>query len=304
MNRRDLLKGTAAALALGTAPFPLAWTAEDGKKKKILMYTRSEGFQHPVIARGKQDELSRAEKIVTALGEKNSFDVVCTKDGRIFLSEEFPRFDGFVFQTQGNLLSEKCKDNSPPMTADGKKALLDAVAAGKGFIGCHCASDTFHSKGPGTMNQEPKDIDPYIAMLGGEFIRHGAQQKGWMRVTDDSFPGAVGLKDFNVMEEWYSLKNFAEDMHVILVQDTKGMVNVDYDRPNFPATWARMHKKGRVFYTSMGHREDVWDNAIFQKLLLGAINWSLGNAEAKLTPNLKEAAPMANTLPDFKKKSK
>jgi type 1 glutamine amidotransferase len=304
MNRRDLLKRTGgAALALGTLPFPLAWTAEDKKSKKILMYTRSVGYQHDVVKRKKPNELSLAESIVTDLGKKNGFEVVCEKDGRVFLSSDFPTFDGFVFETQGNLLSEKSQDNSPPMTADGKKALLDAIAGGKGYVGCHCASDTFHSKGPGDQNQKPEDIDPYIAMVGGEFIRHGQQQKGWMRVVDDNFPGAVGLKDFNITEEWYSLKNFAEDMHVILVQDTKGMVNVDYDRPNFPATWARMHKKGRVFFTSMGHRDDVWKNDTFQKLLLGAINWSLGNAEAKLTMNLKEVAPMASTLPDFKKKN-
>ncbi len=303
MNRRDLLKGAAGALALGSVPFPLAWTAEDKSKgKKILMYTRSEGFQHSVVER-KKNELSLAEKIVTDIGKKHGFEVVCEKDGRVFLSSDFPTFDGFVFQTQGNLLSEKCKDNSPPMTVDGKKALLDAVAAGKGFVGCHCASDTFHSKGPRELTTKPEDIDPYIAMLGGEFIRHGEQQKGWMRVVDDSFPGAVGLKDFNKLEEWYSLKNFADDIHVILVQDTKGMRNVDYDRPNFPATWARMHHKGRVFFTSMGHREDVWQSDEFQKLLLGAINWSLGNAEARLTKNLKDVTPMANVLPDFKKKN-
>jgi uncharacterized protein len=301
MNRRDLLRGTAAALAAGSLPFPLAWTAEDRAKKKVLMYTRSEGFEHSVVKRGKNGELSMAEKIVTDLGKKHGFDVVCEKDGRVFLSKEFPTFDGFVFQTQGNLLSEKCRDNSPPMTLDGKKAFLDAVAAGKGYVGCHCASDTFHSKGDRNASNKPDEIDPYIAMVGGEFIRHGMQQKAWMRVVDDSFPGAVGLKDFNMMEEWYALKNFAEDMHVILVQDTKGMVNLDYQRPNFPATWARMHNKGRVFYTSMGHREDVWQSDTFQKLLVGALNWSLGNVESKLTANLKEVTPMANTLPDYKK---
>jgi type 1 glutamine amidotransferase len=303
MNRRDLLQRAGAALALGSIPFPLAWTAEDkSKPRKVLMYTRSVDFEHPVVHRGKQNELSLAEKIVTELAKKNNLEVVCEKDGRVFLSKDFPTFDGFLFQTQGNLLSENCKDGSPPMTADGKKALLDAIAGGKGFAGCHCASDTFHSKGSREEATKPEDIDPYIAMLGGEFIRHGAQQKAWMRVVDDSFPGAVGLKDFNLMEEWYSLKNFAEDIHVILVQDTKGMVNRDYERPNFPATWARMHNKGRVFFTSMGHREDVWQNETFQKLLLGGLNWALGNVEAKLTANLKEVAPMANVLPDFKKK--
>ena len=117
MNRRDLLQRTGAALlALGAAPFFEATTrADETKKRRILMYTRSEGFEHSVVHRGKQNELSLAEKIVTDLGKKNNFDVVCEKDGRVFLSKEFSGFDGFVFQTQGNLLSEKCKDNSPPM---------------------------------------------------------------------------------------------------------------------------------------------------------------------------------------------
>ena len=32
-----------------------------------------------------------------------------------------------------------------------------------------------------------------------------------------------------------------------------------------------MHGKGRVFYTSMGHREDVWENAKFQGLAIGGL---------------------------------
>jgi hypothetical protein len=70
----------------------------------------------------------------------------------------------------------------------------------------------------------------------------------------------------------------------------------DYTREPFPATWARRHDKGRVFFTSMGHREDVWENAIFQKLLLGGLNWSLGNAEAKLTQNMKDVTPKADEI--------
>ena len=47
---------------------------------------------------------------------------------------------------------------------------------------------------------------------------------------------------------------------MILVQGTEGMKGHMYERPNFPITWARAFGKGRVFYTSMGHREDVWEN--------------------------------------------
>src|SRR5205823_8096883 len=131
-----------------------------------------------------------------------------TKDGRIFLPETIKAFDAFLFETTGDL-TKMGGDNQPPMPPEGKKALLDAVAAGKGFVGCHCASDTFHSGGAQWENAPEDKRDPYIRMLGGEFIRHGAQQKAWMRVADKNFPGARGVEDFNLNEEWYSLKNFA-----------------------------------------------------------------------------------------------
>jgi type 1 glutamine amidotransferase len=298
MDRREMLTRTgAAALAWGLSSFPLGWTAEPrGDKKRILMFTRSQGFQHPVIAR-KGGKLSLAEGIVTNLGAKHGFEVQCEKDGRVFLSKDFPTFDGFLFETQGNLEAQKSLDGAPPVPPEGKKALLDAIAAGKGFVGCHCASDTYHSRGEPYKNQERDKLDPYIAMIGGEFIHHGDQQKAWMRVADPEFPGVKGLKDFELREEWYSLKNFAPDLHVILVQDTKGMKNLDYERPTYPATWARMHEKGRVFFTSMGHREDVWENPLFQQILTGGLSWALGHVQADVSPNLSSVAPEASQLP-------
>ncbi len=319
MNRREMLVTTGAAawtLGLGRSAFPLGWSAAaDAPKRLLLMYTRSQGYEHDVVKRpnrlsdnflkdfglAKDGKLSLAESIVTELGEKHGFEVTATKDGRVFVNEDLNKFDAFLFETTGDLTKEG-GDKEPPMPPEGKQALLKAIENGKGFVGFHCASDTFHSPGRGDQNQPPDKIDPYIAMVGGEFISHGQQQKAWMRVVDKSFPGAKNLSDFELNEEWYALKNFAPNLHVILVQDTRGMVNPlkgyqMYQRPDFPATWARMHHKGRVFYTSMGHRHDVWKNPIFQDLLLGAVNWTTGNADADVTPNLEKSAPQAGELP-------
>jgi type 1 glutamine amidotransferase len=304
MNRREWLHTAGlAGLALGASPWLRGWAAADAdRKKRILMYTRSEGFQHPCVQR-KGTKLSLAEQIATDLGAKHGFEVVCEKDGRVFTSDDFPKFDGFLFESQGDLCKEKSVDGQPPMTQEGKKALLEAVHGGKGFVGCHCASDTFHSPGDRWQNQPADKIDPYIAMVGGEFAGHGAQQKAWMRATDHDFPGLKDLKDVEINEEWYSLKNFAPDLHVILVQDTKGMKNFDYQRPNYPATWARKHGKGRVFFTSMGHRDDVWQSELFQTVLLAGLAWALGNVEAEVKPNFKDVTPHAAELPKQPKKS-
>src|SRR4029434_5543325 len=97
------------------------------------------------------------------------------------------------------------------------------------------------------------------------------------------------------MEEWYSLKDFPDDLHVLLVQETASMEGAMYQRPAYPATWVRPHGKGRVFYTSMGHREDVWTNPNFQQILVGGIRWALGDAKADITPNIKTVTPGAST---------
>jgi type 1 glutamine amidotransferase len=99
-----------------------------------------------------------------------------------------------------------------------------------------------------------------------------------------------------MMEEWYAMEKFAPDLHVILLQQTKGMKDACYERPPFPATWARMHERGRVFYTSFGHRDDVWNHPAVQSILLGGIAWTMGNVDADVTPNLAKVAPQANQL--------
>ena len=61
-----------------------------------------------------------------------------------------------------------------------------------------------------------------------------------------------------------------------------------------------MHDKGRVFYTSMGHREDVWQNPIYQGLLIGALNWVTGRVDVSVEPNLTKVTPGCNQLPSAK----
>ena len=294
LTRRQMLWASGAAmLSAGSAGRGLA--AQKGSPKKVLFFTKSAGFQHSVITR-KDGKLGHAERILTELGKEHGFEIVASKDGRLFEPDKIGEWDAFVFVTTGDLTTEGT-DKSPPMSKDGKKAFLDAIYSGKGFVGSHCASDTFHSP-------DDKNLDPYIQMIGGEFIVHGAQQFSKLNVYDAEFPGAGPLgesarnlgESFKILDEWYALKNFAENLHVIVGHDTNGMQGKMYERPNFPETWARMHGKGRVFYTSMGHREDVWDCPLFQGLLLGALNWTTGKADTSVEPNLNKVTPECRTL--------
>ena len=50
---------------------------------------------------------------------------------------------------------------------------------------------------------------------------------------------------------------------------------------DYPVAWCHYYGDGRCFYTSLGHREDVWANPVFQKHLLGGIKWALGLADGE-----------------------
>ncbi len=294
------LASTICSLAILTAP---CWAADAAAKKKILFFTKSSGFEHSVISWSK-GQPSHAEKVLLELGTKNGWEFTFSKDGSKFGKDYLAQFDAVFFYTTGDLCSPGT-DKQPPMTPEGKQALFDYVREGRGFVGTHSATDTFHTnneskKGPDRYVNHGEKADDYVRFIGGEFIKHGAQQVAKNTVTNPKFPGFENVgKDYSFHEEWYSMKDFTPDLHVLSVIDAPAMKGIEYQRPPYPTTWARMEGKGRVWFTAMGHREDVWTNPTFQQILVGGVKWSLGEVKAEIPANLKETAPEALTNPPF-----
>ena len=284
LDRRAMLRLTGAAMGASAFGRP-AMASQDTPRKKVLYFTKSSGFQHSVVTRD-GDAPAHSEKIFTEICKEHGYDVTASKDGRLFEPDQIGEWDAFAFYTTGDLTTPGT-DNAPPMSPEGYKALLDSVRDGKGFIGMHCATDTFHSTGG--------QISPYIEMIGGEFFSHGPQQVVPIEVSDREFPGAGAFgARFEINDEWYSLINLSEDLHVIMVQLTEGMQSGprnEYDRPNYPMTWLKPYGDGKVFYTSMGHREDVWTNPKYQGLLIGGLDVVTGKTEADMAPNITSATP-------------
>ncbi len=287
-RRQAMQTVAAAAAAFATASLPLGWTrAADAKPRKVLFFTKSAGFEHSCIKREKPDQLSHAEKVFVELGKAGHFEVTATKDGSVFTPEKLAEFDVIAFYTTGDL-TQAGTDGTPPMPKEGRDALMKFIESGKGFVGFHCAADTFGKHAGGGDDDK---ADDYIKMIGGEFDGHGAQQNSRIRAVK-GFAPLKDVKDFDLLEEWYLFRNIAPDMHVILVQETGSMSEAMHkDRKPHPETWARMQGKGRVFYSSLGHREDVWTNPLFHQVILGGLAWAAGNVEAEVKPNLKEACP-------------
>jgi hypothetical protein len=271
-----------------------------GKRPKVLFFTKSSGFEHACI---KTDGTtpSHAERIVAELGARAGVDVTHSKDGSVFTREGLAPYAALIFYTSGDL-TKPGTDGQPPFPPDGKATLIEAIAGGKGLLGFHAASDTFLTPGDRYRNTGA-DTDPFIKLLGGEFIIHGSQQKARVFCSDRRFPGLADCgESFELLEEWYSLRNFAPDLHVLQWIATWSVKNhpggdAGYRRPPYPVTWIRRQGKGRVFFSALGHREDVWEHPLFQSMFLGALDWVIGRKAADTRPNLAQVTPLAAELP-------
>jgi len=137
-------------------------------------------------------------------------------------------------------------------------------------VGIHSATDTFY-KWP-----------EYGDLIGGYFDQHPWHQQVTIKVEDQRHPATDHLgRTFTITDEIYQFKDFSRTrVHVLLSLDA---ASVDLNKPavhradrDFAIAWSRTYGKGRVFYTALGHRPEVWQDERFQQHLLGAIRWVMG----------------------------
>jgi len=254
--------------------------------KKLLFLTHAGLYKHT--------SLGPAEKAVMELGKAGGFDVTALAGYQLdakehdfsFLTPEYlAQFDGVMMMTNGNLRFTEAQ----------KQSLVDFVGSGKGFIGAHCASLTFY------------DYPAFGDMLGGYFHRNLPQGTiAVLKVEDPTHPATRMLgAGWPLVDEFYLFgtapweaskpddnidvlfKNkipmgFSRSrVRVLLSLDTEKM---DLSKQphlvrggDYPQAWTREYGKGRSFYTSLGHRDDIWSNdPVFRAHITGGIRWALG----------------------------
>lgn len=310
----------------------LASLVADAAPKKLLVVTVTTGFRHDSIAAGEQalarlaDE-SRGEFTVDFVHQpagapefffppqpgpdgaaapafqeklrsyetaKRAYDAAfaawlpAARTALAALSaENLKTFDAVVFlHTTGEL---------PLPDA---QALVDWVAAGHAFVGIHSAADTFH------------DFPAFRAMLGGEFASHGPQVRVECVNRDPGHPATNNLPPrWPVFDEIYQFKNYdPATVHHLLDLERHPQSGASGE---FPVSWCKSFGQGRVFYTSLGHRSDLWSGsttspgentataaARYQLHLLGGLRWALGLAKGSAEPGV-ATNPARVKAPDY-----
>jgi type 1 glutamine amidotransferase len=160
--------------------------------RKILIYSKTAGFRHSSIPVG--------ARAIAMMGEKTgAYTTLHTEDESIFTPEKLKAFDAvFMLNTTGDCLRPKGGDAKEAKALEDmyKQSLADFVASGKGLIGVHSATDTYHGW---------KD---YNMMMGGTFDEHPWHQKVPVKILqpDNVVNAGFNGKDFEITDEIYQFR--------------------------------------------------------------------------------------------------
>lgn len=277
----------AAQSASGTSP-----AAGQGARKKLLFLTHNAFYKHT--------SLGPAERAVAELGRNGGFDVTAlegyTQDANTidlsFISPSYlAGFDAVMMMTNGEL----------PMNDGQKRALIDFVRAGKGFLAIHQTVVTFY-----TFPSFGELVGAYFT-TGPLFDPTNKQKRlAVLKVEDRSHPSTRTLPDQWVLhDEMYQFAKTAWDpakpkdnlgptghpAPVLFSRDrVKVLLSIDSEKTDlsgmdprwarggdYPQAWYQTFGKGRSMYTSLGHRDDLWaSDPSFRAHILGAIRWAVG----------------------------
>ena len=245
--------GCAREATAPTEVVPASGQAPGGSVQRVVVVTYTTGFRHSSI--------DVAERVIAQLGRSSGlFDTVLCRTAddvrRMLTRDGLANVRTVMFaNTTGNL-------GIPDLDA-----FLDWIAAGHGFVGVHSASDTYH------------DAPAYLAMLGNEFLTHGDLSTVEAVVESPQHPAVAHLGNrYRVFDEIYHfVRNNRTSVTPLLTLSRyplDGLPNAG-EPADLPLAWARQHGQGRVFYTALGHRDELWEDPYFQQHVLGGLRWTL-----------------------------
>lgn len=230
---------------------------------------------------------------ITTLGRKTgAFEPVVSDDLAQFLPENLNRFDAVVLNnSSGAWITPTAADLAKPafqalgpdaaaVEAALRRAFLDFVQRGGGVVAYHFAI--------GANRQWPE----FRELLGGTFIGHPWNEEVGVTVEEPGHPlvAAFQGKDFRITDEifHYGPPYDRSRVRVLLSLDPErtnmGVKWIERTDGDFALAWVKTYGQGRIFYTSFGHRTELYWYPPMLQFYLDAIQFAVGDLAAPTAP--------------------
>ena len=144
------------------------------------------------------------------------------------------------------------------------KGLRDAIARGVGLAGCH-----------GGLGDSFRNDTEYQYMVGGQFVKHpGGQIDYKVTISNTSDPVTAGINDFNLKTEQYYM-HYDPNIEILATTSFSGEHDAWIDGVEMPVVWKKNYGKGHVFYSALGHSEDIFDVPEVWNIMTRGIEWAV-----------------------------
>ncbi|HUF61791.1 MAG TPA: ThuA domain-containing protein [Verrucomicrobiales bacterium] len=246
----------------------------------VLVFSKTNGFRHGSIPAG--------AAALSMMGEATkAFSVTHTEDDSFFEAGRLREFRAVIMlNTTGEVfrpakLPDNVKEREAALQREEvlKKSLVDFVQNGGGLAGIHSATDTYHG------------WKEYNDMMGGVFDGHPWHELVPVRNLRPDHPvnACFEGKGFEITDEIYQFRADTaspEDrlMLLSLAPGWEGLSKGKHANGFYPVSWVRDYGKGRVFYCSLGHRDEIYWNPVILKHYLAGIQFVVGDLEANAEP--------------------
>ncbi len=170
------------------------------------------------------------------------------------------------------------------ITKEQEAGLLTAIEKnGTGMAGWH-----------GGMCDAFRQNEAYRYMTGGSWVAHpGGYVDYEVNIVDHKDNVTQRLKDFAMKSEQYYM-HVDPNVKVLATTRFNGNINSWIDGCVMPVTWKKMHGKGRIFYTSIGHNlSHIVDKPDAMEMLKRGIRWA---SASKYEPAEKWLSPIYSRL--------
>jgi type 1 glutamine amidotransferase len=141
--------------------------------------------------------------------------------------------------------------------------LTAAVESGVGLAGFH-----------GGMCDAFRNEVAYQFMTGGQWVAHPGNIIDYrVRVTRRDDPVMQGIEDFAYRSEQYYMH--VDPNNEVLAETTFTGDHAPWIAGHtMPVVWKRKHGAGRVFYSSLGHRVEEFENRAMKTILHRGLLWA------------------------------
>lgn len=260
------------------AAIPREAPAKPKKPRRLLIFDLNVNY-------GGHASIPFANHAFRRMGEvTGAFVVEVHRDPEVFRPASLTRFDAvFLNNTVGNLFRDPELRNS----------LAEFVWRGGGLMGVHGTTVAF-VRWPGGQEDWPE----FAYLIGARGANHRENREHvFIKLDDPDHPinAVFGGRGWDYRDEFFRVHEpySRERLRVLFSIDTektdlrqgRPLGHLEREDDDYALAWVKPHGRGRVFYCTIAHHPEVFQDPRMLRFYLAAAQFVLGDLEGPIEPS-------------------